>query len=132
MRGLAIAGSSSGESLEELFEFGEVGLELADLGVFGFEFVLKFLVEALDGGEGDAGGVDGGDGAIVFADVERGVEVLGCGANVANGFVLGFVVPGGDGKGGDFVEDFAGLCGSEIFFGVAVAEGGPGTGAGTQ
>jgi len=31
-----------------LFDFGEVGLELADLGVFGFEFGFEFLVEALD------------------------------------------------------------------------------------
>ena len=115
-----------------MFEFGEVALELADLGVFGFEFVFEFLVKALDGSESDAIGIDGGDGAVVFANVEGGVEILSGGADVADGFVLGFVVPGGDGESGDFVERGAGIHRREVFFDVVVTETRPGAGAGGE
>ena len=76
----------------------KAGFEGADVGFLEFELFLEFLVEALNGGEGDAIGVDSADSGIAFADVEGGLEILGHGADMAHGVRLGFVIPGSNRK----------------------------------
>ena len=58
--------------------------------VFGFHL----FVEALDGGESDAIGINGCNMFVIFAHLKRGGKVLRHWAEMANGFILSLVIPG--------------------------------------
>lgn len=102
-------------------------LQILNLGAQRTIFLLYFLVQALDGGECYAVRINRSDAALIFADAKGSVEILRDGPDVADRFVLGFVVPSGRGQGGEFVEDLTRVCAGKVRFGVAVAERGPGT-----
>src|SRR5688572_143766 len=80
---------------DEFFEAGDALGQGLDVRVFRLELFLELLVEALDGREGDAVGVNGRDGAVVFAKLKGSVKVLSGGADVADRGILRFVIPGG-------------------------------------
>ncbi len=70
-----------------LFQRRQPGGQVVDLGLLGGVLGLEglvFGVEALDGGEGDAVGVDGADGGVIVAHAKGGVEVLGGGTDVTH------------------------------------------------
>ncbi len=77
-----------GESVYHLPKFGDDFLQVADAVFFFGNGVFEFAIQALDGGEGDAIRVDGGNAAVALADTKRGAEILRGGADMANGFVL--------------------------------------------
>ena len=66
-------------------------------------------MQALNGGQGDAGGVGRRDVSVVSAQGEGVVEVLGDGTDMALGRIIGLVVPDQDGQILHALEDVLGI-----------------------
>src|SRR4051812_45660068 len=57
-------------------------------------FLFEFFIEALDGGERDPVGIDGGDAGLAFTALESRAEILSHWANMADRRGLTLIVPG--------------------------------------
>ena len=104
---------------------------LFELRVLRFQ-ILILLRQALNRGECDTLRVDGADGRVVLADLERRGKVLRHRSDVADGCILRRIVPRGDGERVNLREHRAGIDVREISFKVLVGQIVPRAGAGVQ
>jgi len=82
-------------------------------------------IQLLNRGERDAFGIDGRNVLVVFAQAKGGAEVLRHRAEVANRGRLLLVVPGGDGKLSQTLQNRARVHRRRVCFDASVADGRP-------
>jgi len=106
----------------QILEPRDALLKLDDLLVLSLKVLIHLAVQPLDGGQGNAVGIDGGDAFVIRPQAECGMKILGHGPHVRRSAVL-FEIPARDGQGGDLIEDLAHVHRGEVLFGIAVAGG---------